>query len=93
MNKYQEALESIKEETTEIDEYDTSPKSSFCYCAEEVEVLQELVERATPKKLLYNGEYVSFCNCPNCKKVVPIHGNYCPRCGQALDWRIENGKA
>ena len=38
-NKYQEALNSIKEKTTEIDEYETIPKSTFCHCVEEVEVL------------------------------------------------------
>lgn len=43
-NKYQEALNSIKEKTTEIDEYETIPKSTFCHCVEEVEVLQELVD-------------------------------------------------
>ena len=51
---------------------------------------KELVDKATPKNPLYNGEYISFCNCPNCKKVVPIRGDYCPRCGQALDWRVDN---
>lgn len=35
MNKYQEALNSIKEKTTEIDEYETIPKSTFCHCVEE----------------------------------------------------------
>ena len=45
MNRYQEALNSIKEKTTEIDEYETIPKSTFCHCVEEVEVLQNLIDK------------------------------------------------
>ena len=48
MNKYQEALNSIKEKTTEIDEYETIPKSTFCHCVEEVEIYQE--RNHIPKK-------------------------------------------
>lgn len=55
-------------------------------------VLQELVDKAKPKKLLYSEEYISFSHCPNCKKVVPIRGDYCPHCGQAIDWRVEDEK-
>lgn len=44
-NKYQEALNSIKEKTTEVDEYEVIPKSTFCHCAEEVEVLQNLIDK------------------------------------------------
>lgn len=77
MNKYEKAFEHLREHAS----FDT---------VDEMIDIKELVERATPQKLLYNGEYVSFCNCPNCKKVVPIHGNYCPRCEQALDWREKN---
>ena len=42
-NKYQEALNSIKEKTTEVDEYEAIPESTFCHCAEGTEVLQELI--------------------------------------------------
>ena len=45
LNQYQKALNSIKEKTTEIDEYETIPKSTFCHCAEEVEVLQNLIDK------------------------------------------------
>ena len=44
-NKYQEALNSIKEKTTEVDEYETIPKSTFCYCVEEIGVLQILIDK------------------------------------------------
>lgn len=93
MNKYEKALEELSFPLMSSDCGGCKCGESDCSCEkrEAVETLQELVDKATPKKLLYNGEYVSFCNCPNCKKVVPVHGNYCPRCGQALDWRVENG--
>ena len=35
--------------------------------------------------------YAITCyNCPKCNKEIQIHTNYCPYCGQKLDWRIEN---
>lgn len=87
MNKYEKALKDVANET--VDGY-YQPKTVEHFHSEAIGILRELVERAIPQKLLYNGEYVSFCNCPNCKKVVPIHGNYCPRCGQRLNWRVED---
>ena len=45
LNQYQKALNSIKEKTTEVDEYETNPKSMFCHCAEEIEVLQNLIDK------------------------------------------------
>lgn len=96
MNKYQEALNTLKTSDIKLFVYkeqenvvEEHQPTIFDFYHSEIFALQELVEKATPKKLLYNGEYVSFCNCPNCKKVVPIHGNYCPRCGQKLDWRVD----
>jgi len=92
MNKYEEAFNVIETILHLMcgEEREDNYKPSHDEMVNSMEDFKELVERATPQKLLYNGEYVSFCNCPNCKKVVPIHGNYCPRCSQALDWRVEN---
>ena len=73
MNKYEKAFNHLGEHAS----FDT---------VDEMIDIKELVEKATPKKLLYSEEYISFSHCPNCKKVVPIRGDYCPRCGQALDW-------
>lgn len=43
--------------------------------------IKQLVELATPKKL-----YDNFF-CPNCNKIkVDYSYNFCPGCGQALDW-------
>lgn len=33
---------------------------------------------------------VTCYNCPKCDKEIQIHTNYCPYCGQKLDWGNEN---
>ena len=55
-------------------------------------LLVELVERATPMKVIYNNNM-----CPECMLLVNgayerEHMNYCPRCGQALEWSDKNEK-
>lgn len=84
MNKYQDAFEKA---------------SLCCLCTDTVEeaneyldVLKELVDKATPKKVEKNIEDVSYC--PNCKVVVANKNiindlNYCHYCGKALDWSDE----
>jgi len=55
--------------------------------------LQELVERATPKKILESDEYIGVC--PSCDWNLEWANNirrdyeFCPRCGQALKWSDE----
>lgn len=109
MNKYQEALNSIEEKTTKTIEYPLIPATKFRYCGDEVDILQELVDKATPKKPIKNklgkislldrlvGVKVTY-TCPNCRNVLLKHHmnerqetRYCWDCGQALDWRVENG--
>ena len=98
MSKYTEALGFLKESAYENyfrkqvqthEERVTIFKSS--------EYLQELVDKATPKKpeiTIYNG----FC--PNCHNAFgleqtkqamlrPYWLSFCPVCGQALDWSEE----
>jgi hypothetical protein len=92
MNKYQEALGFLKESARENyfrqqvqthEERVTIFKSS--------EYLQELVDKATPKKLkgwtvgrlLNRG--IEF-NCPTCNTVHHNKFNFCSNCGQAIDW-------
>ena len=106
MNKYQEALNAIINKTTEVDEYESIPKSTLCHCADEVEVLQELVNKATPKRPYVGGfnpdagypESGFYC-CPNCGERIAWFDlnenrdykiNHCFYCGQALDWRVDN---
>ena len=96
MNKYQKALDRIVSTIIEeeADGY-WQPKTAGDFCWESREILQELVDKETPKKPI-DIEFgpcgdLMLC-CPTCKHgVVPIptyHGNRyyprCPFCGQLL---------
>lgn len=55
--------------------------------------LKELVDKATPKKILRtvndNGEPFlprGYGECPKCKTVVGCNNKYCRECGQRLEW-------
>lgn len=58
---------------------------------EELNIIQELVDKATPKKTIkepiIRDGYRQYKNyCPICKQELLILGNYCLHCGQAVDW-------
>lgn len=97
MNKYQEALNSIEEKTTKIIEH-CLPAIKIRYCGDEVDILRELVEKATPKKICHTKEEGSFtfnfgrCECGREILSANDYVKYCPCCGQALDWRVEDEK-
>lgn len=98
MNKYQEALGFLKESACENylrqhvqthEERVTIFKSS--------KYLQELVDKATPKAP--NGKHSGWrspdgvsvltffeYSCPHCERRVTDIDNFCPNCGQAIDW-------
>lgn len=82
MNKHQKALDRIV--STIIEE------EAGGYW-ESKNILQELVERATPKKLV-TTRYTR--RCPSCNRQMSginnAHPNmkFCPNCGQALDWEV-----
>lgn len=91
MNKYQEAYNLINGE---------SIFNSLALCDERykenmkaLDILRELVDRATPKKpLLRKDGYCDTWDCPNCGETFVIEDdtdkcNYCPNCGQKIDWR------
>lgn len=48
-------------------------------------MLQELVDRSTPKKPITDSHSISACS--NCGRIF-LSGkpNYCSECGQAIDW-------
>lgn len=55
-------------------------------------MLQELVDKVTPKKILRtvndNGEPFlprGYGECPKCKTVVGCNNKYCRECGQRLE--------
>ena len=77
MNKYQEALEKLREIEQTENTWDVN-----------CDVLQELVDKATPKKpknwtVRYRG--IEF-NCPVCNRLYIERVNFCSSCGQAIDW-------
>ena len=59
---------------------------------EDLKLIKELIERATPKKTL-NTKYVLYneklVECPICGK-NDLKANFCRHCGQALDWSDSN---
>ena len=88
MNKHQEALNQIKHELyAEEDDYNVS-------------LMQELVDKATPKKPkrklietedLWNETItiVGIDICDDCKNQVQHSEKFCKYCGQAMDWSEE----
>ena len=94
MNKYQEALSSILF-TLHLR---VKPKILGNCEDENLEVLQELVDRATPQKVIFTEHDITtltdqfriitrWNNCPVCS--ANVKGNYCHNCGKKLDWSEE----
>ena len=79
MNKYIEALDFVKKHLDSKHDL------------ERVEVLQELIDKATPKKAkpLYLPLVFTPYRCPCCGTLLNSKKekfNYCHNCGQAIDW-------
>lgn len=102
MNKYQEALDGLKENIENITGTRIETDEDFYGW---IDTLQELVDKETPKKILakhYEKEgekpYIKYV-CPNCRDIQlsrvteknhPYENIYCNRCGQAIDWSDED---
>lgn len=91
MNKYQKALDYLAENSM----YETVErrgreiwKEVTHEGIEAQELLQELVDRATPKKLVYKHPFKAFGWCPSCNYSITKRNypKFCGNCGQALDW-------
>lgn len=95
MNKYQQALNflynTIKDNLISFDDTEK----------EAVEILQELVDKATPTKPSIWGDgyddkgniIYDMYDCPNCGKSYEIDYekyDHCPKCGQRIDWSDED---
>ena len=88
MNKYQEALEKLRKIEQTENTWD-----------ENCEVLQELVDKATPMKPDYWGDGIEtddgstpfdHWDCPHCHHDLNYEEHiFCPNCGQAIDWSEE----
>lgn len=89
-NKYQESLDEIEKNLIECEDWETG--ASYVKCEDELDLFQELVDKKTPKKVIKKNDapYNDFRYCPNgCDKVLSKNNNYCPKCGQKLDWSEE----
>lgn len=90
MSKYTEAISSIY-----FTMHNRVKPKTLGHCEDKnLEVLEELAERATPKKPDVN---INNGYCPNCHNAFglertrqamlrPYWLSFCPCCGQALDW-------
>lgn len=77
MNKYEEAIQALKYVS-----YDDYHSTTLLYThAKELEYMNDLVERATPKKVTLN--IVRLPGCPNCGSCNDDN-DFCYKCGQAL---------
>ena len=87
MNKYEKAFNHLREHAS----FDT---------VDEMIDIKELVEKAIPKKTLIafadgitaDGSVVqkTALVCPSCKSLLVERQSYCTKCGQILDWRVED---
>lgn len=97
LNKYQIAMNVVRERPK------MSGFSSQNTDDIHLSILQELVEKAVPKKIIIKdikGSYIKFrIYCPTCGKIVDRTNNpygnmldikYCDQCGQKLDWSDED---
>ena len=89
MNKYERALKKI-----------ILPTKNKYITLIDLETLGQLVDKATPKELdyegdgYYNGQLVyDTAICRSCGRQFEVdydeHYKYCPECGQALKWSVE----
>lgn len=93
MSEYTEAISSIY-----FTMHNRVKPKTLGHCEDKnLEVLEELAERATPKKPDVN---INNGFCPNCHNAFglertrqamlrPYWLSFCPCCGQALDWSEE----
>lgn len=96
MNKYQEALLNIRYYYAQSQKYKKLQKYN---AIRQLETLQELADRATPKKPDYWGDGIEtddgstpfdHWDCPHCHHDLNYEEHiFCPNCGQAIDWSEE----
>lgn len=104
MNNYQKALNNLKFptdewESNELQLAENNDMPIEYKEQESIDLLQELVDKATPKKAikLKQKEHGYTHECPTCHKYVGTivyddveHDDYCCSCGQRLDWGNED---
>ena len=93
MSKYEDALYTLLDIISEyrVEKYIISNKD----IDDAIDSLEELINRDKALQVDEETEHIevyadTYYNCPNCNKEIEIHTNYCPYCGQKLDWGNEN---
>lgn len=96
-SKYQEAKDNIVNTLARQIDYKTY-KNLY---SKDFDTLQELVDKATPKKIRYENvpkpSMAYMYSCPNCGRMLgvnckPTYINYCDVCGIKLDWSDSDEK-
>ena len=98
MNKYQEALDTITETLINCGRTKDLPDETILKEQNELNLLKELVNKATPKKVIVKKSQLGYGiwresrYCPNCQSnlTYKFGYRYCHKCGQALDWSGED---
>ena len=90
-SKYQEALDRLCENNY----FDEKGNCNCELIVMDRILLQELVDKATPKKIRYENapkpSMAYMYSCPNCGRMLgvnckPAYINYCDVCGIKFDW-------
>ena len=100
MKKYQEALNRILDDDYDFP-HDFYGEDKATTKERDTDIMQELVDKATLKKPNIWGDgyddkgqlIYDMYDCPNCDKTYELDYekyDYCPKCGQAIDWSDEN---
>lgn len=86
----------------DIDDIDFNFKLRFnVYLKEDFGIVQESVDKETPLMVNYISDGYAdgypvhdTATCPNCTRIFEVydeeHYNYCPNCGQHLNWDTED---
>lgn len=91
MNKFEEAFHTISNFIRDILRQGEGMETLSFRTLEAVVTLKQLVDRATPKKVEYLNDECC-CSVCGCKLFAARPVDFCPSCGQALDWRDEDEK-
>lgn len=85
MNKYKDALTYLRKSIVVTDH---KQKERVNQC---ISVLQELIDKATPKKPTNCGKTIYIPACPYCRNVLgSTVDNHCRKCNQRIDWSEED---
>lgn len=93
MNKYEDALYTLLDIISEYqaEKYIISNKE----VEDAIDSLEELINREKSMQVDEETEHIevfasTYYNCPNCNEEIENNTNYCSKCGQHLNWRVEN---